>query len=574
MRLARRNSCADRPSISAISVSIALALFLTSCTDADPVTSAFEIKADQICKGRTVTIGLLGFEGNPVEAEAKQVAVELAIEDVNTAGGIFGSPVELKQSLVPNEGFDKVTKQDLLDAAEELADVDAIVTLVGSRHSIDVLREGPDRVPQISGFQTSSELIEIGAGRYFRTVPSDVIQGSLIAEEILGAGYQRVAVLHQDDTYGDSLANAFLDRVRKRSGIEPIQRTPFGDLVPIQAKLDELAANEPDAVVFFGYSVQAAQMIEELDSRGISDIDFWLSDGGAGVDVELQNIGANTEILNGVRLVGPSPDLNRTAVAAFRQRLAERLGYENEFVLAPESYDAGIMAAVAAASTCANPDDLAKAIVDVSLANGASARKCSIAASSPQGVLTEPGDQPAPAASEGEAPENCLDLLWQSRLDVDIDYDGIAGSVDLDSNGEPGRGGYLIRTYGTNGVDSSQTRFVLEAAQSNVARSALLPRIEFANGSAQIPSSALPNLNQAAFALLQPEVGVISVEGYASLDGNPAANSILAQARADEVRDALIERGAPADKLVAVGKSATDRFPENRVVVFVDQEGE
>lgn len=517
-----------------------------------------------ICGGEpssTPTIGLLGFEGDPLEAEAKQVAVELAIEDVNASGGIFGTTVELRQSLVPNDGFTSVQLDDLLDAAEELSDVDVVVTLVGSRHSIEVLQNGTIQAPQISGFQTSPELIEIGQGRYFRTVPSDAIQGTLIAEEIMAFGYQRIALIFVDDTYGVGLATAFLDRTRKRSGVEPIIQTTFATASELEEAVGEVATQEPDAIVFFGYGEQAASLIDGLANRGLSGVDYWLSDGGTGVNDELSKIGADPNILTGVRLVVPSPDLNRSAVAAFRERLKDRLGYESEFALASESYDAGVVAALAIAATCADPEQLAEAIVNVSLANSDAAVNCTVSAS-------EAADE---QATEDSAPENCLELLWQSET-LDLDYNGISGPVDLDSEGEPSRGGYLIRTYVGGEFDLSQSRYVLEATQPEIARTALLPRIEFADGSAEIPASALPNLNQAVTVITQPNVGVISVEGYSSLDGTQEANQALAEARAEAVVSALVERGVPAEKLIAVGRSATDRFPENRVVVFVDQE--
>lgn len=46
---------------------------------------------------------------------------------------------------------------------------------------------------------------------------------------------------------------------------------------------------------------------------------------------------------------------------------------------------------------------------------------------------------------------------------------------------------------------------------------------------------------------------VITVEGHTDSDGDPAANLVLSQRRAEAVRAALVERGLPADALVAEG---------------------
>lgn len=70
-------------------------------------------------------------------------------------------------------------------------------------------------------------------------------------------------------------------------------------------------------------------------------------------------------------------------------------------------------------------------------------------------------------------------------------------------------------------------------------------------------------LDQVA-ALARTYAGVsISVDGHTDADGSDAANLALSQARADTVLAALVERGVPADQLVARGFGETEPVAPN-----------
>ena len=67
----------------------------------------------------------------------------------------------------------------------------------------------------------------------------------------------------------------------------------------------------------------------------------------------------------------------------------------------------------------------------------------------------------------------------------------------------------------------------------------------------------------------------ILIKGYASPEGNPELNQRLSEARANAVKQALVDRyGVSADRLTIQGMGATDElFDEidfNRVATFTD----
>lgn len=74
----------------------------------------------------------------------------------------------------------------------------------------------------------------------------------------------------------------------------------------------------------------------------------------------------------------------------------------------------------------------------------------------------------------------------------------------------------------------------------------------FASGKHTLLPSARSRLGQVAEALLKDEAEAIDVvEGHTDLTGTPAANQELSRKRAEAVRDYLVERGVPADRITA-----------------------
>lgn len=94
--------------------------------------------------------------------------------------------------------------------------------------------------------------------------------------------------------------------------------------------------------------------------------------------------------------------------------------------------------------------------------------------------------------------------------------------------------------------------------------------INFATGSAEIPSGSGPLLQDAAARIQALPAGtVIEIDGYTDNVGDPNANLALSQRRADAVRSALIAAGDDPARLVAKGYGqsspvSTNDTPEGR----------
>ena len=102
-------------------------------------------------------------------------------------------------------------------------------------------------------------------------------------------------------------------------------------------------------------------------------------------------------------------------------------------------------------------------------------------------------------------------------------------------------------------------------------------RFFFANGSASLSSGAKKKLNQNARWLAQNPDKSITVEGHANTRGNPDANQVLSEMRAQAVKDYLVSKGVDESRITVTsygserpefqpGESGKNR----RVVIVVD----
>ena len=186
-------------------------LVLTACGDdgdtatpksSDSSSSAPGAKGDgELVIGTLLPqTGSLAFLGPPEFA-----GVDLALKEINDAGGVNGKPVKK---------FDSDSGDTKTDTASQSVDrlisnkVDAIIGAASSSVTLSVI----DKIVgngtlQISPANTSDTLTKYDdKGLYFRTAPPDVLQGRVLGDLMLADGNSTVGMLVLQDAYGTGLA--------------------------------------------------------------------------------------------------------------------------------------------------------------------------------------------------------------------------------------------------------------------------------------------------------------------------------------------------------------------------------
>ncbi|BCB80772.1 ABC transporter substrate-binding protein [Phytohabitans flavus] len=197
----------------------------------------------------------------------------LAIRDINAAGGVLGKPVEW----IDGDDGTNPEKAKQTVASHVNAGVHVIIGAGASGISRAVL---PDVVNAglilFSPCNTDAGLSEIDdKGLYFRTAPSDLLQGKALADVILRDGPQHIAIVARKDSYGQGLQ----DNVRaelEKAGVNAanIKLLTYDPPEDPAAPLDfsggakEIKDFKADAVLVIGFG-ESANVIKALVAAGV-----------------------------------------------------------------------------------------------------------------------------------------------------------------------------------------------------------------------------------------------------------------------------------------------------------------
>ena len=368
--------------------------------------------------------GALAFLSEPLV-----LAVDMAIRDINAAGGVNGADVTLTKG-------DSGTDPDIANTTVErllTEEVDAIVGAAASGITGSVIEKITTAgVTQCSPSNTAAGLGTSGDdGYYFRTAPSDDLQAPALANVVLGDGYTNVAVVSRADDYGVGFNAEFEPAVAAGGGTivysEPYapESTSFDDVVA------DVIASGPDAVVIVAFE-EGVQLIQAMIEQGAGpqDIQLYITDGMATGELGALIDEANPSIASGMK--GTQPAAAPSTGAAFFPGAFAEFAPDVSTIFSAQSYDCAILIALAAeAAGSNNSADIAAQMVAVSR----DGEKCSTFA-------------------------DCKALLADG---ADIDYDGASGAIDFLDVGEPGTGIYEVYEYDADGVQQVVEELTFES---------------------------------------------------------------------------------------------------------------
>ena len=149
------------------------------------------------------TSGDLGSRG-----PARELAIYLAVDEINGAGGIDGKPLVM---LSCDSGTSSAQAQNALRHMVSVAKVPAVIGCASSQVTLDTFEEVAfeSKTLMISPSATSTLLSERSNaeddGLLWRTAPSDAGQGYALAGLLKTKGAQKVGVISRNDSYGSSL---------------------------------------------------------------------------------------------------------------------------------------------------------------------------------------------------------------------------------------------------------------------------------------------------------------------------------------------------------------------------------
>ncbi|MFD2053924.1 branched-chain amino acid ABC transporter substrate-binding protein [Mesorhizobium calcicola] len=224
-----------------------------------------------ICPARAeVQIGAAGPVTGPLAwiGEQMQRGAEMAVADINAAGGVLGQQVRL------------ITVDDFCDpeqavaAAQKLV-ADGVVLVVGhycSGASIPASKVYEAAgILQISPGSTNPLLTEQGRTNVFRVIGRDDAQGVVAGNYLADHwGDKKIAILHDNTTYGKGLADETRKQLNKRGITEAIYDAYTPGKNDYSAEVATLQAAGIDVLYVGGYLTEVALMARAARDRSYS----------------------------------------------------------------------------------------------------------------------------------------------------------------------------------------------------------------------------------------------------------------------------------------------------------------
>lgn len=237
-----------------------------------------------------------------VIAPSLTVPVRMAVSEINTAGGVGGTPVTV---VVADDGSVPDTGRAALKKLITTDRVDAVVGPASSNVALELLPEVKSApVLQCSGSNTAASLSNADSGGfYFRTSPSDNLQAVALARLLISNGRASPAFIVRNDTYGVGLARA-ARRVLRDAGIAPkptVRYDPEG--TDFTKNVAKIVASKPDSVVVVGFQEDGARVLNSMIAAGIgpSGMPIYGTDGLGSSTFSATVDPANPGVVAGVR---------------------------------------------------------------------------------------------------------------------------------------------------------------------------------------------------------------------------------------------------------------------------------
>lgn len=383
---------------SGIAVFAASALVLSGCAGTSQTETFPNLKIGTVLP----QTGNLASLGPPEEA-----GVMLAVADIN------GANAGITLEVIYGDSGDTDNKAYEIEVPRLLGE--DVRGLIGPASS-GVAMQFIDQVTKEAGVilfspaNTSPDFTDYDEdGLYFRTAPSDVLQGEVLGNLLAADGHETVAMIVINDAYGTGLRD-FTTLAFEAAGGEVVATPSYnvGDTT-FTSQINEMLAADPDAIVVLAFD-ETFTIIPALVDAGFPAEDLYLTDGNLTLDFAAQ---FDAGLLEGAKGTQPGPPAD-TIDETYKERanaiwMASGGSELTSYAYSTESYDAVVLMALAAlAAESSLSTEIAGKLSEVSGFTGGGT-KCTTFA-------------------------ECAEIINGGGV---ADYDGLSGGIALNEAGDP-----------------------------------------------------------------------------------------------------------------------------------------
>jgi branched-chain amino acid transport system substrate-binding protein len=329
---------------------------------------------------------------------------QLAVKEINAAGGVMGEPVELVQAdtgTVDSQGVSEATR------LVEVEGVDAIIGALSSGVTIAVANSVtvPDNVLMISPASTSPAVSTVkDEDLLFRTTVSDEVQGVALAAMVKDLGITSICTMYINNDYGQGLSQVFTENFEAMGGTVTAEVPHESEQATYASELAQCTQGKPDALAALAYPESSGLFLREAVEGKL--VQHYIFCDGTKAPEMFEKLG--WDVFDGS--YGTAPASAETTVGpAFEAAYEAEYGKKVELPYQGQAYDTAYVIALAAQKSLKDNIDFREALRDIS---------------GPPGEIVSPG-------TEGFT--RALELI---DAGTDINYEGVSGPIDFDNNGD------------------------------------------------------------------------------------------------------------------------------------------
>ncbi len=363
------------------------------------------LSAPAVTSADTAKIGFLGGFTGPIESLTPpiQMGAELAAGNVNDAGGVNGSMIEIVAG-----DTTCVDATEAANAADRLVNSEGVSAIVGALCSGSTISAAnnaaiPAGVVMVSPASTSPAVSGLDDNDLvFRTVPSDSFQGESLAKLLLDKGMDNIAITYINNDYGKGFADALSGAFSSMGGTVAANEAHEDGKADYRAEIGSLASSGAEHLVVLAYADGSGQTIIR---QAVEGGDFSSFVGGDGMNAPSLIEGVGAEALEGMIITsaGSPAGMGLDLFNGIREAAEVE-----DSVYMGQAYDAAFLLALAMQQKGSNDrEGLSDALRAVA---------------NPPGEVIHPGE-------------------WAKAVEIlsaggEVNYEGATGSQDFNENGD------------------------------------------------------------------------------------------------------------------------------------------
>ncbi len=261
--------------LSAVFLVVAMGVSLVACgntgkketkENATSTESGKETGKNEENSGETIKVGLYGTITGPnaLAGEMLEKGGRLAVKQINEAGGINGTPIEL---IVYD---DKSSPEGALKAVTRLLEVDKVIAIAASNSSPNILAttqiSEEAKLLQVGG-GTSPSYTNAGFQYLFRGTANGSLPNSAAVDAMKEMGVKSIGILSVAAENGESGVKSFKDFMGDDVEVL-VEETYQPTDTDYTGQVNKILAANPDGVLIYGMTNECALAIKQFRRNG------------------------------------------------------------------------------------------------------------------------------------------------------------------------------------------------------------------------------------------------------------------------------------------------------------------